>query len=84
MMHALMGRSEKAQQTLELLKETYVPPFMVAILGDNDRGSAWIDKAVEERDIWLRYLRSHLLFDLLNMRSDPRCIARLRKIWLDK
>ncbi len=53
-------------------------------LGENDSGFEWMDKAVEERDVWLRYLKTIPLYDLLNVRSDPRYLALLKKMNLDK
>jgi len=86
--HALMGRREEAEKTLELFKKTRVAPFMVATLyfalGDKDHGFEWMDKAIEERDVWLRYLSASPALDLLNVRSDPRYKALLIKMGLEK
>jgi TolB-like protein/Tfp pilus assembly protein PilF/tRNA A-37 threonylcarbamoyl transferase component Bud32 len=88
MVQAFMGNRQEALQKLELLKETYVPPFMVATLyfalGKNDSGFEWAEKAFEERDVWLRVLKVHPFLDLLDVRSDPRYKDLLRKMGLEK
>lgn len=83
-MHALMGKKDEARQVLEWSQEAHVSPSMVAslyfALGENDRGFEWLDKAFEERDVWLTYIKIVPIFDLLNLRSDPRYVGLLKKM----
>jgi tetratricopeptide (TPR) repeat protein len=86
--HALMGEKDKAKKILadleEKSKETYVPSYFIArlyfIVGDNDTAYQWLDRAYEERDAWLCEMKTEQLFDKLNLRSDPRHQAMLKKI----
>jgi serine/threonine protein kinase/pimeloyl-ACP methyl ester carboxylesterase/Tfp pilus assembly protein PilF len=90
--YALMGKTDEAQQIfnhlVERSKQEYVSPFVLALfhlaLGDDDQGFEWLDRAYEERDLFLCFLKMHPLFDILNVRSDPRYVALLEKIGLDK
>jgi TolB-like protein/Tfp pilus assembly protein PilF len=85
-----MGRKDEAQRLLDWLtehaKEAYVPPTSMAwpyfTLGENDKGFLWLDKAYEARDPWLSFIKIDPAYD--NIRSDPRFIALLKKIGLDK
>ncbi len=88
----MMGNREGLQQALEGLVEQsrrkYVPSFFLGFLslflGENDRGFEWLDKAYEERDVYLCYLKVHPFVDILDLRHDPRYIEILKKIGLDK
>ena len=70
----------------------YIPPYHMTrfyfVLGDRDKAFEWLDRAFEERDLWLCYLKIEPGFDLLHLdsdpRSDPRYQAMLKKIGLDK
>jgi tetratricopeptide (TPR) repeat protein len=89
---ALMGRRDESLQIredlLERSRREYVPAFFPAILsfalGETDRGFEWLDKAYEEHDLYLSFLKVSPLVDTLDLRSDPRYIAMLKKIGLDK
>jgi hypothetical protein len=50
-------------------------------LEDPDRGFQWIDKAIEERDYWLRYLKIDPTMRI--RRDDIRFKQSLSKIKLD-
>ncbi len=84
--NALLGETDKAQAMidnyLERNKTEYVRASFVAIqyaaIGDNDEAFKWLEKAYDDREMWLDWLRSDPLWDLL--RDDPRfdeLIARM-------
>jgi tetratricopeptide (TPR) repeat protein len=89
---AQIGKRNECLQIREDLfersKREYVPPYLMAILsfalGERDRGFEWLDKAYEAHDVQLSNLKNHLSFDLFEVHSDPRSIAMLKKIGLDK
>jgi TolB-like protein/Tfp pilus assembly protein PilF len=89
---ARTGRRDESLKILEDLlersKKEYVPAFHLAslsfALGETDRGFEWLDKAYEEHDLYLSFLKVSPLVDILDVRSDPRYIAMLKKIGLDK
>jgi len=84
--YARSGDRAAARKVLDqILSERsrgYFPAFRIALvhvgLGEKDRAFEWLDKAVEERDSWLIYLKAKPDFDPL--RSDPRYAALLRRI----
>jgi serine/threonine protein kinase/Tfp pilus assembly protein PilF len=81
-----LGQREKTQEILDELikrsKQTYVRPTSIAmlyfILGEDDQGFQWLEKAYEEYDSFLRLIRTDLIFD--RVRSDPRFREILRKM----
>ncbi|MHA2303314.1 MAG: tetratricopeptide repeat protein, partial [Candidatus Thorarchaeota archaeon] len=85
-----MGKPDEAWKVLDDLlersKTEYVSPLPLACLHfaleKNDEGFKLLNKAYEERDERLRFLRIHPLFD--SIRSDPRYTALLKKMNLDK
>jgi serine/threonine-protein kinase len=85
-----MGKPDEAQKVLDNLLERseqeYVSPFLLAcfhfVLWKNDEGSKWLNKAYEEHDLWLCFLK--IVWDLESIRSDPRYTALLKKMNLDK
>ena len=89
---ARLGREDEAQRILHTLleqsKERYVPPTYLAnlffILGDYDSAFEWLDKAYEERDLWLCFLKVWYLDTIPEFRTAPRYVAMLKKIGLDK
>jgi len=84
-----MGKRGEAQNMLEELlvqsKKEYVSPFNIAVvyfvLGENDQGFKWLEKAYEE-GIGERLLKISPALD--NVRSDPRYKTLLKKVGLDK
>lgn len=54
--------------------------FTYSSLGDKDRAFAWLDKAVEQRNWMIIYLKRDNVWDPL--RSDPRFSALLRRVGL--
>ena len=85
-----MGKIEETRQLLnELLERSeqqYLPPTSIAalyfILGENDEGFIWLDKAYEARDYWLAFLKIEP--NLNRPSDDPRYQEMLKKIGLDK
>jgi len=86
--YARAGNKGEAMKILNELKEMsrrgYVPPSEMAFvyigLGNKDQAFAWLDKAYEERDNPVVFLKAEPLFDPL--RSDPRFGDLLRRIGL--
>jgi TolB-like protein/Tfp pilus assembly protein PilF len=84
-----MGKTVRAQEVLDNLlghsKQKYISPFILAglhfVLGKNDTGFELLDKAYEEQDPWLCFLKTHRLIE--SIRSDPRYIALLKKMNLE-
>lgn len=62
--------------------DMYVVPmaFTYASLGNKDRAFAWLDKAVEQRNWMIIYLKRDNVWDPL--RSDPRFTTLLRRVGL--
>ena len=84
-----IGQSERAQQVRdEFLRGASRPdfqPFLWAVyhfsIGENDRGFEWLDKAYEDRDPFLWYMKVDPNLD--SVRSDPRYLELLRKVGLN-
>jgi eukaryotic-like serine/threonine-protein kinase len=64
--------------------QAYVSPmyfaFTYARLGDKDHAFAWLEKAYDEHQPWLAYLKTDPQFDPL--RSDPRFADLVRRVGL--
>ena len=90
--YGLTGNKEETQNILDNMlrrrEKAYVSGSLLAflhfVLGQNDEGFEWLEKAYEDRDVSLCYLKTIRLSDLLNLHSDPRYFAMLKKIGLDK
>jgi len=88
--YALMDKRDEAHQILndflERSKQTYVPPYCLAILyfalGEKDQGFIWLERGYEKRDKRLAFLQLDPVFE--NISSDPRYIALLKKMGLKK
>jgi len=85
--YAVSGNKPEAQRILAELdkqKQRYVSPYTVATiyagLGDRDQAFKWLEKAFEERDIWLMNLGVDPQFTPL--RSDRRFSDLLTRIGL--
>jgi serine/threonine protein kinase/Tfp pilus assembly protein PilF len=67
---------------LEESKRGYVPPYNIAQiyarLGDKDQSVAWLERAYDERDSKLTYLKVDPAFDEVN--SDPRFQQLLQRL----
>jgi tetratricopeptide (TPR) repeat protein len=86
---ALSGQPESARRTLaEIVDQAargYVCPSAVALihasLGDKDAAFAWLERAYEERDYLLRFLKVAPYWD--SLRSDPRFARLLQRLRLE-
>ena len=85
-----MGKPDEAQKVLDDLLERseqeYVSPFHLAllhfVLEKNDEGFKLLNKAYEEHDPRLCYLKISPWVD--SIRSDPRYTALLKKMNLEE
>jgi tetratricopeptide (TPR) repeat protein len=76
--HALSGREQEARQVLDFLLERrqkrYVPASQIGViygaLGELDEAFEWLDRAFEEQDWFLYWLKVDPTYDPL--RNDPR------------
>jgi hypothetical protein len=81
-------RRVEAQRALDGLKETskhrYISPYSIAViylgLGDKEQAFAWLNRAYQERDNWLIYLKVEPRLDPL--RLDARFTELLRLVRL--
>ncbi len=86
--YAVAGKRGEAQKALDGLKELssrrYVPSYPIAGiyagLGDRDQAFRWLEKAYEERDNGLPYLKVDPILDVL--RRDERFAALVRRVGL--
>jgi TolB-like protein/Tfp pilus assembly protein PilF len=75
---AMSGRASEAHRIVEELKERagqrYVPPYNIAVvyagLGEGDAAFQWLERAYQDRSIWMIFLNVHPMFE--SLRSDPR------------
>lgn len=89
-LYAIIGRETEARKILGSLlqraAEQYVSPYALARLylqlNEYDQGFEWLDRAYRECDHWLCFLKVH--YQRETIRFDPRFIAMLEKIGLDK
>lgn len=76
--YAASGKTAEARQVLadlhELETRRYVSPYTIAAvhtgLGDKDQAFKWLERAYEERDVWLMNLKVDPVF--ARLRSDKR------------
>ena len=68
----------------EISKHNYVSPYLFAVvyagLNDKDQTLAWLDKALEDRSVFLIWQKVDPLFD--HLRADPRFQTLLRRVGL--
>jgi len=85
--YAVAGRTAEAKQVLtdlqQLQDQRYVSPYTVAAiyagLGDQEHAFKWLERAVEERDIWLMNLKVDPVFaKLRSNRQFTDILARIR------
>lgn len=87
--YMLTERKDEAKKVLDdllkLSKKEHVSSFYVALvytyLGQKDQAFEWLEKAYEERDVYLTQLKVYPLLD--SLRSDPRYKALLKKMNLE-
>lgn len=88
--YAVSGKRDEAMRLLDELKQrsanAYVAPYFIALvhagLAEKDETFEWLDKAYQERFIFLYWLKVEPVFD--DLHSDPRFVALLKKVGLDK
>ncbi|MGH9727474.1 MAG: protein kinase domain-containing protein [Candidatus Acidiferrales bacterium] len=86
--YALAGRKSDARKVLEQLRQistrTYVPPYFFATiygdLGERDTAFSWLNKAFNERDVYLPWLKVDGAVD--SLRADPRFTRLLLQLGL--
>jgi hypothetical protein len=85
--YAASGKTAEARQVLndlqQLQDQRYVSPYTVAAiyagLGEQEQAFKWLQKAVEERDIWLMNLKVDPVFaKLRSQRQFTDILARIR------
>ena len=85
--YAVSGKRAEAQKVLadleQLQSQRYVSPYTVAAiyvgLGDRDQAFKWLDRAAEERDLWLMNLKVDPVFAKLRQhRRFSDLLARIR------
>ncbi|HEY0385113.1 MAG TPA: protein kinase, partial [Pyrinomonadaceae bacterium] len=87
---AVAGRADEAREILremeELRQKRYVSAYYIAMiyagLGERDEAFNWLEKAYEDRDWWLLWLRVEPFID--DLRSDPRFQNLLRRVAHDE
>ena len=66
----------------EAAKEQYVPPLAFAVLysdlKEKDKAFEWLEKAYQERALWLFFLKTDPQFE--SLRSDPRFTDLVKRI----
>ena len=86
--YAVSGKRVEAEQVLRDLEQLqcqrYVSPYTVAAiyagLGNQEQAFTWLEKAVEERDVWLMNLKVDPVF--AKMRSNRKFVDLLARIRL--
>jgi tetratricopeptide (TPR) repeat protein len=84
--YAKAGRKDEARKVLADLKEQskthYVPPYLIALiytgLNEKDDAFAWLEKAYQDREYWLVWLKTDPKLD--SLRSDSRFTDLMRRI----
>jgi serine/threonine-protein kinase len=84
--YARNGQKEKAMEMLNELNQLtgrrFVTPFCQALvylgLRENNKAIDWLEKAHEERSVWMGWLKVESMYDPL--RSDPRFQALYKKM----
>ena len=87
--YVLTGKRDKAENiiiSLKERKESYSALIMIAniymALGENDTAFEWLQKAFEEDDADLDDIQYLPEYD--SFRSDPKCMALLKKMGMDE
>jgi serine/threonine-protein kinase len=86
--YAIAGQRSKAQGILQELTKSAEPrsAFYIAAayasLGENESALNWLEKAIDECDSKLAYLKLHPAFD--SLRGEPRFKEVLRRVGLER
>ena len=86
---AVSGNRDEARAVLDELNrssaERYVPPYNIAMiyngLGEKDETFVWLEKAYEERDVRLTFIKVDPKWD--KFRSDPRFADLIKRMKLE-
>ncbi|HSE39113.1 MAG TPA: hypothetical protein VLG74_17550, partial [Blastocatellia bacterium] len=86
--YAISGRRAEAQEMARQLQKRaareFIDPYYVAIvylgLGDQEQTFAWLNKAIEDRSLYMAWLNVEPKFKAL--RSDPQFKALVRRVGL--
>ena len=86
---ALAGDPGKARAVLEEMKslsgQRYIPPHNIAVvylgLGEIDEAFAWLEKAHQDHDVRLSFLKVDPKWN--SLRSDQRFVTLLKRLGLD-
>ncbi len=87
--YGLSGEREKAEQIINVFierrtKGDQVESGFIAVIyasmGENDKAFKWLEKAYEDRDRLLTFIKADFEWD--NIRSDPRFNVFLKKMGL--
>jgi serine/threonine-protein kinase len=86
--YAASGHRKEAQMVLDEMERvsegTYIQPYYTAAvhhaLGNSDQTFSWLDRACEERDTWVAFLKVDPIWD--GLRTDKRFISLLRRVKL--
>jgi DNA-binding winged helix-turn-helix (wHTH) protein/TolB-like protein/lipoprotein NlpI len=80
----IAGANEMLQELASRSHDEYVPAFSIAIvyvgLGNRDRALDWLEKAYQDRSVYMVYLKTDPILD--SLRSDPRFISLLHRMAL--
>jgi eukaryotic-like serine/threonine-protein kinase len=87
--HASAGRRDLAQGVLvrmaQIADKTHLSPYFTSLihfrLGENDQGFEALNRAFDEGDHWLEFLKVFPVFD--DVRTDPRYAGLVEKLKLD-
>ena len=87
---AVSGKRGEAKQVLDELttisNQRCVPPYNMAIiytgLEEKEQALAWLEKAYEDRDVRLVFLKVEPKWDVL--RADERFISLIRRVGLEQ
>ncbi len=90
--YAVAGKKEKAQEVLaklqEISKVRFVSPYSVAHvytgLGEKEQALAWLQKAYEERIMFIVHALLKVDPGFRILRSEPKYIELLKKVGLEK
>lgn len=88
MAYGFQGEEDEANKILRVLKDKrqreYLRPYILAesyaALGDKDKAITWLEKAYEERDDWIAFIKVDPNLD--GLRAEPRFVELLRRVGL--
>jgi tetratricopeptide (TPR) repeat protein len=82
------GANKVLSELLEISKQRYVSPYSIACvyagIGEKEKSLEWLQKACEDRSVWLIHLHMKVDPRLRNLQNDPRFVTLMRKMDLQK